>query len=45
MKINVALVLRLDETVVSEFDNVAEATGKVLEIEESLLENGKDFNI
>ena len=44
MKINVALVLRLDETVVSEFNNVAEATGKVLEIEESLLENGKDFN-
>lgn len=44
MKINVALVLRLDEAVVSEFDNVAEATGKVLEIEERLLENGKDFN-
>lgn len=44
MKINVALVLRLDESTVSEFDNVAEATEKVLELEENLLENGKDFN-
>lgn len=44
MKINVALVLRLDESTVREFDNVAEASEEVYELEESLLENGKDFN-
>lgn len=39
MKINVALVLRLDETVVSEFDNVAEAIEEIEDIEYKLNEN------
>lgn len=45
MKINVALVLRLDETVVSEFDNVAEAIEEIEDIEYKLNENeNQSFN-
>ena len=39
MKINVALVLRLDETVVKEFDNVTEAVEEIEDIEYKLNEN------
>lgn len=39
MKINVALVLRLDETVVKEFDNVGEAIEEIEDIEYKLNEN------
>lgn len=39
MKINVALVLRLDESTVSEFDNVAEAVERIEDINYKLDEN------
>ncbi len=39
MKINVALVLRLDESTVREFDNIAEAIEEIEDIEYKLNEN------
>lgn len=43
MKINMALVLRLDETVVQEFDNVAAATEEIEHLKENLLKKDEKF--